>query len=61
MPKFNRRKKISIIAVFKKNMIVNILIIPSSLDSLKLRNFDLDVINSILNCSKNNLTSIKKL
>ena len=37
------------------------LIIPSSLDSLKLRNFDLDVINSILNCSKNNLTSIKKL
>ena len=37
------------------------LIIPSSLDCLKLRNFDLDVINSILNCSKNNLTSIKKL
>ena len=37
------------------------LIIPSSLDSLKLRNFDLDVINSILNSSKNNLTSIKKL
>ena len=37
------------------------LIIPLSLDSLKLRNFDLDVINSILNCSKNNLTSIKKL
>ena len=37
------------------------LIIPLSLDCLKLRNFDLDVINSILNCSKNNLTSIKKL
>ena len=37
------------------------LIIPAGLDSLKLRNFDLEVINSILNSNKNNLASIKKL
>ena len=37
------------------------LIIPPALESLELRNFDLNVINSILNSNKTNLNSIKNL
>ena len=37
------------------------LIVPPGLDNLKLINFDLEVINSILNSNKNNLVSIKNL